>query len=672
MKNEKFSYIDSYNNNKTINVDSKDLEFVQVDKKIHDVKFKSKPTTFAKDAFRRFCKNKSSVIGAIILGILVICAFVVPVAISDSPTNGASNTSMQHVDQQFLEPKIFDAGTGWWDGTKQYSHIAYDQVNQKPAGFKTNAIIENSTTIGDDEFINSYNAYAIGGYIRLASIVKTDTSAAESVLESNTFTYNLAQEYDLDIELDDQNSEDAFVNSEYRIYLSYLDDDSEEQIAVLKDYSSDYSAIHIDLEKTLLELLPSKTIYSNARVCVAIPNETDKQNQVFVKSCVISSTTLKNETSIARLKAISFSDANTMSGIGKTDATGKENVGFWSCTGYKYLFHATIKYCNFTYDTYEAVYGNREMSFGLIDIMKYQGYKYDSLSDSYYLDESLPVYLSYDVDVGIESFQSLRDDCPINSVLSQSKVSGMGVTVYTIKCNVCYYKYCGYSSMPKFIMGTDNVGKDLFKITFNGLKTSLLLGIATFVICFSFGLVWGSISGYFGGNVDIIMERFTDIISGMPWIVVMTLCILHLGSNFATFCLALCLTGWIGTSSRTRTQFYRFKRSEYILASRTLGASDMRLIFRHILPNAMGTIITGSVLMIPSVIFSEATISYLGLGLKNLDSLGVILSNNQQYLSSYSYLLLFPSAIIALIMISFNLFGNGLRDAFNPSLKGSD
>ena len=152
----------------------------------------------------------------------------------------------------------------------------------------------------------------------------------------------------------------------------------------------------------------------------------------------------------------------------------------------------------------------------------------------------------------------------------------------------------------------------------------------------------------------------------------MTIIILKFDSTFGTFALALCLTGWIGTASTTRTQFYRFRGREYVLASRTLGASDARLIAKHILPNAMGTIITGAVLMIPSVIFSEATISYLGLGFRNLSSLGVILSDNQKNLLSYPFQLIFPSVVIALIMISFNLFGNGLRDAINPSLKGED
>ena len=226
--------------------------------------------------------------------------------------------------------------------------------------------------------------------------------------------------------------------------------------------------------------------------------------------------------------------------------------------------------------------------------------------------------------------------------------------------------------MPSFLFGTDKTGRDMFKYVFEGLRNSLILGVITFAVCFLFGLLWGSISGYFGGTVDLVMERITDILHGIPWIVLMTIVILHAGQNFGTFAIALCLTGWIGTASTTRTQFYRFRGREYVLASRTLGASDGRLILKHILPNAMGTIITGAVLMIPSVIFSEATISYLGLGLKGMSSLGVILSDNQAELLTSSYLLIFPAIVIALIMISFNLFGNGLRDAINPSLKGEE
>jgi oligopeptide transport system permease protein len=226
--------------------------------------------------------------------------------------------------------------------------------------------------------------------------------------------------------------------------------------------------------------------------------------------------------------------------------------------------------------------------------------------------------------------------------------------------------------MPSYILGTTSVGKDLVKLAFVSLRTSLLIAIISSSICLCFGLVWGSISGYFGGNVDLAMERFCEILGGVPFIVVMTLTILLLGNNIVTFALALCLTGWLGVAGRTRTQFYRYKGREYILASRTLGSSDRRLIFRHILPNALGTIVTGSVLMIPSVIFSEASLAYLNLGLQGVESFGVLLSTNQKYLESQPALIIFPAIIISLLMISFNLFGNGLRDALNPSLKGSE
>jgi oligopeptide transport system permease protein len=251
-------------------------------------------------------------------------------------------------------------------------------------------------------------------------------------------------------------------------------------------------------------------------------------------------------------------------------------------------------------------------------------------------------------------------------------VSGGGASVATLTGTCSFWRYLGYKSCPRYLVGTDDSGRDLLDYSFSGLRTSLLLGLVTFVVNFVFGLVWGAISGYFGGWTDILMERFTDILSGIPWIVVMTLTIILLGQNFFVFALALCLTGWIGTSHLTRTQFYRFKSREYILAARTLGASDKRLIFRHILPNAIGTIITSSVLMIPSVIFSEATISYLNLGLQGMASFGVILSENQKFLQIYPYLIVFPSVIMALMMISFNLFGNGLRDALNPTLKGGE
>ena len=192
------------------------------------------------------------------------------------------------------------------------------------------------------------------------------------------------------------------------------------------------------------------------------------------------------------------------------------------------------------------------------------------------------------------------------------------------------------------------------------------------------GAIYGAIEGYYGGAVDLVMERVSDVLSGVPFMVVTTLFQLHLAKKVGvvpSLLFAFILTGWIGMASTVRMQFYRFKGQEYILAARTLGASDARLMFKHIFPNSLGTIITSSVLVIPGVIFSESSLTYLGI--VNLDSstmtsVGTMLANGRQFLASYPHIIFFPAIFISLLEISFNLFGNGLRDAFNPALRGSD
>ena len=158
--------------------------------------------------------------------------------------------------------------------------------------------------------------------------------------------------------------------------------------------------------------------------------------------------------------------------------------------------------------------------------------------------------------------------------------------------------------------------------------------------------------------------------------VVATLFQIHLSNRIGpipSLLFAFVLTGWIGTSDRVRTQFYRFKNQEYVMAARTLGARDRRLIWKHIFPNSLGTIITSSALVIPSVIFQESMLSYLGivkLGSAGSTSLGTLLSDASSIWTNYPHLMICPAVVISLLMISFNLFGNGLRDAFNPSLRG--
>ena len=209
-----------------------------------------------------------------------------------------------------------------------------------------------------------------------------------------------------------------------------------------------------------------------------------------------------------------------------------------------------------------------------------------------------------------------------------------------------------------------------------GIRLSLLLAISVSILNFIIGALYGAIEGYYGGAIDIILERVSDILSGVPFIVVATLFQIHLAAKLgAVPCLlfAFVLTGWIGTASRVRTQFYRFKNQEYVMAARTLGAKDSRIIWKHIFPNTLGTLITSSALVIPLVIMDESMLSYLGivkLSTQKFTSLGTLLSDAEGIWTNYPHLMLFPALILSLLMICFNLFGNGLRDAFNPALRG--
>lgn len=249
------------------------------------------------------------------------------------------------------------------------------------------------------------------------------------------------------------------------------------------------------------------------------------------------------------------------------------------------------------------------------------------------------------------------------------------------KVRVDYYEYFQYKNngtKPNFYFGTNVHGQDIFSCLAAGGRLSFGLAFGVSIINFLIGACYGAVEGYYGGAVDIVMERISDVLASVPFIVVATLFRMHLSEQVGmlpSLLFAFVLTGWVGMASRVRMQFYRFKGQEYVLAARTLGAKDRRLIFKHIFPNALGTIITGSVLAIPGVIFSESMLSYLhiiDLETSSLTSIGTLLSGGQGLLSTYPHIILFPALFISILEISFNLFGNGLRDAFNPSLRGAD
>ena len=244
-----------------------------------------------------------------------------------------------------------------------------------------------------------------------------------------------------------------------------------------------------------------------------------------------------------------------------------------------------------------------------------------------------------------------------------------------------YYIYQHYLAddgitEPLHILGANNAGKDLFVCLSSGARFSFILAIVVASVNLFVGAIYGSIEGYYGGKIDLVMERIVDLLASIPFMIVITLLKYHFNvSHIIILFIAFFLTGWTGMAGRTRMQFYRFKNQEYVLVARTLGARDRRIMFKHIFPNAIGTLITSSVLVIPGVIFSETSLSYLGiinLSTGSMTSVGTLLSTGQNYLFTYPHMILWPSIFISLLMLSFNLFGNGLRDAFNPSLRGTE
>ncbi len=256
-------------------------------------------------------------------------------------------------------------------------------------------------------------------------------------------------------------------------------------------------------------------------------------------------------------------------------------------------------------------------------------------------------------------------------------VSKMGGSQY--QCRVLYSAWYYYQNgqSASFLFGADTFGYDILVRMALGARLSLVLSVVVAGISLAIGVVVGALEGYYGGWFDLIMERIKDIIWQVPTAVFMALFQIYFADKVGpVISLFFCFIffKWIGTSSTVRAQFYRFKGQEYILAARTLGAKDGRLIFKHILPNAAGFIITASVLSIPGVIFSEANMTYLGivnLQSTSITSVGTMLSNGQGTMSTYPHCVFFPAAFISVLLICFNIFGNGLRDAFNPALRGA-
>ncbi|WP_127572082.1 ABC transporter permease [Paenibacillus xylaniclasticus] len=218
--------------------------------------------------------------------------------------------------------------------------------------------------------------------------------------------------------------------------------------------------------------------------------------------------------------------------------------------------------------------------------------------------------------------------------------------------------------------GTDDLGRDMFARTWMGAGISLQVGLYAALVDLIIGVIMGGIMGYFGGKVDEILNRLCEIMYSIPNMLIVILLIVVMEPSMFTIVLALSITGWINMAWIVRGQIIQLKNQEYVLASRSLGAGAGRILFRHLIPNAMGPIIVTLTMTVPNAIFAEAFLSFLGLGVQSpAASLGTMINDALKAMTIYPWRMLFPAVLISLTMLCFNIFGDGLRDALDPKMK---
>lgn len=356
---------------------------------------------------------------------------------------------------------------------------------------------------------------------------------------------------------------------------------------------------------------------------------------------------------------------------GRTQTYHKISVNSYAKVGYEILLLTTAEYeAALAYEKETGI----QLFYPMID--------QDKVKNRSYMDDGNGWFLTD------QKGNAIRDkEGNLQPIYLEDETSPDGYAYYVTKMKgsqyqvrVLYRDWFIYQNgfEPNFLFGADQFGYDIFSRLAIAARLSLVLSVSIASINLILGIIIGALEGYYGGKFDLFMERFKEILYEIPTVVFMTLFQIYFARKLGavvTMFACFIFFGWIGTSSTVRAQFYRFKGQEYVMAARTLGAKDRRLIFRHILPNAAGFIVTTSVLSIPRFIFSEANMTFLGivnLQASDVTSVGTMLNNGQAALATYPHCVLFPAAFISILLVCFNIFGNGLRDAFNPSLRGSE
>lgn len=621
-------------------VDKTKFQMVQKDQKIYDKKFETKPIGYFKDAMIRFSKNRTNVIATIILFTMITLSIFIPVLTT-------KNYEVLESQLRHLPPRVpILENFGIFDGVRYVENQEVDITTIDP-----------ETGLG----VPPRSLYR-PEFIEMDSLINYNVACSTRIESCRGGVVSFT--------LRDESLGATFQSPERLTIVS----SQEPKLVINVTEFSDHNGVSLDIKVD-----PAFTGNYETLISITEPGvyELDMANLLnnpsFVSSFLRFELTALEPRASVTIDSFKFytnlQEEPVMDDFGyalsiyeRVDGSARTP----SRSG------AELLMSSFRYDVYESALGEVE--------------RRNMASTEYYgiIEEFEDVCTKIDNPDNPNGW-FFTEGCPIMEVKNTSEpVVVGGIAYYSYHLVINYALYAGYDDIPYFFFGTTEAGHDLFALTWVALRTSLLIGLAAATINITIGIVYGAISGYYGGKVDLLMERFSEVIARIPFLVILAIAVAYVGPGITTLIIVLIVSGWIGVASVTRTQFYRYKGREYVLASRTLGAKDSRLIFRHILPNGIGTIVTASVLMIPLVIFTESTLSYLGFGIGYGQSfnvfgvefsgvsIGVLLATGRTELLDKPYLTYFPAIIISILMITFNMFGNALRDAFNPSLRGSE
>ncbi len=220
------------------------------------------------------------------------------------------------------------------------------------------------------------------------------------------------------------------------------------------------------------------------------------------------------------------------------------------------------------------------------------------------------------------------------------------------------------------LFGTDQFGRDLWVRTWMGTRISLLIAFVAALLDLTVGVAYGAVSALSGGKVDAVMQRIIEVLVGIPHLIIVILLMMVLPAGIWTIVVALSITGWVNMARLVRAEILKLKNQEFVMAAQVLGTRTPQVILKHLIPNTVGVIVINAMFTIPSAIFTEAFLSFIGIGMQEpAASLGVLINNGYQVLRNFPHVLIYPAIIIVLIMVCFSTLGDGLRDALDPRMR---